>query len=85
MSQPGDEYPDKPMSGWEALRTLSLIRGLTHVVQAGTPSGNGMAAGATIWESIAAFNCEAAALNYLEACRPLVREYRVKVLEGWDP
>lgn len=73
------------MTGWEALRTLSLIRGLTHVVQVGTPSNNGMAAGATIWESIAAFNVEGVADDYANECRRITgRQYRVKVLEGWD-
>lgn len=65
------------MTGWEALHTLSLIRGLTHVVQVQEPNG--------AWETLAAFNVARVAHEYLERCAKTGRAYRVKELEGWAP
>lgn len=73
------------MTGWEALRTLNLIRGLTHVVQVGTPRNNGMAAGALHWESIAGFCAECTAIAYAEQyTKVTTQQCRVKPLEGWE-
>jgi hypothetical protein len=63
------------MNGWEALRTLSLIRGLSHVVQVEETAGR--------WETLAAFNVERVALEYAAQCAKTGRTYRVKPLEHW--
>ncbi len=57
---------------------MSQLDTLTHIVQRRETGGGG----GQWWHTMAAFDCEPAAIAYLERMRPLTADYRIEPIEG---